>query len=83
MVTETNGDVCRLDSNLCSFLVTPCSTRRKNRNGKVNFEEGWSDSPDSARLFSPLPLHAIAHLRDLEDNKKKQEGYAEEVRAKQ
>jgi hypothetical protein len=77
------GYVRRLGSNLRASLVTPCSTRRKNRNGEVNFEERSMDSPDSARRFSPPSSHAIAHLRDLEDDKKNQEGCAEEVTAKQ
>jgi hypothetical protein len=77
MVTKTNGDVRRLGSNLHASLVTPGSTRRKNRNGKVNVKDRVLDAPDSARQFSPMSLREIAHLRDLEDD------YAEEVTAKQ
>jgi hypothetical protein len=70
MVTKTNGDLRRLGSNLHASLVTPGSTRRKNRNGKVNVKDGVLDAPDSACQFSPMSLRAITHLRDLEDDEK-------------
>ncbi len=80
MVTKTKGgDVRRLHSKLRASLVTPCSTRRKNRNGKVYFEEQSMDSPDSSSQYSPLSSHAIAHLRDLEEDEEDKEGYDEDI----
>jgi hypothetical protein len=71
MVTKTIGDVRKLGSNLHASLVTPGSTRRRNRDGKVNVEDGVMDAPDTACQFSPMSSHAIAHLRDVEDDGKK------------
>jgi hypothetical protein len=83
MVTKTIGDVRKLGSNLHVSLITPSSTRRRNRNGKVNVDDGVMDAPDPACRFSPMSSHAIAHLRDVEDEKENQEDCAEEVTAKQ
>jgi hypothetical protein len=76
MVTETIGDVRKLGSNLHASLITPGSTRRRNRNGKVHVEDGVMDVPDSAFRFSPMSSHAIAHLRDVEDDEENQEDCA-------
>jgi hypothetical protein len=83
MVTKTIGDVRKLGSNLHASLVTPGSTRREKRNGKVNIDDGVMDAPDTACRCSPMSLHAIAHLRDVEDDEENQEDCAEEVTAKQ
>ena len=83
MVTKTIGDVRKLGSNLHLSLVTPGSTRRGKINGKVNVDEGVMDAPDTACRCSPMSLHAIAHLRDVEDDEENQEDCAKEVTAKQ
>jgi hypothetical protein len=83
MVTKTIGDVRKLGSNLHASLVTPGSTRRGKRNGKVNVEDRVMDAPDTACRCSPMSLHAITHLRDVEDDEENQEDCAEEVTAKQ
>jgi hypothetical protein len=70
-------------SNLHASLVTPGSTRRGKRNGKVNVEDRVMDAPDTACRCSPMSLHAITHLRDVEDDEENQEDCAEEVTAKQ
>jgi hypothetical protein len=82
MVTKTIGDVRKLGSNLHASLVTPVSTRRGKRNGKVNVDDGVMDAPGTACQCSPMSLHAIAHLRDVVDDKENQEDCAEEVTAK-
>jgi hypothetical protein len=83
MVTKTIGDVRKLGSNLHASLITPGSTRRRNRNGKIHVKDGVMDVPDPACRFSPISSHAIAHLRDVEDDKENQKYCAEEVTAKQ
>jgi hypothetical protein len=83
MVTKTIGDVRKLGSNLHVSLITPGTTRRKNRNGKVNVDDGVMNAPDTACRRSPMSLHAIAHLRDVEDDEENQEDCAGEVTAKQ
>jgi hypothetical protein len=83
MVTKTIGDVRKLGSNLHASLITPGSTRRGIRKGKVNVDDGVMDAPDTACRCSPMSLHAIAHLRDVEDDEENQEDCAEEVAAKQ
>jgi hypothetical protein len=64
MVKKTIGDVRKLGSNLHASLVTPGSTRRGKRNGKVNVDDGVMDAPDTACRCSPMSSHVIAHLRD-------------------
>jgi hypothetical protein len=83
MVTKAIGDIRKLGSNLHASLITPGSTRRRSRNGKVNVDDRMMDAPDTACRCSPRSLHAIAHLRDVEDDEEKQEDCAEEVTAKQ
>jgi hypothetical protein len=58
---ELGVNVRKLDSNLHTAFITPCSTRGKNRNGRVGPSENSSSSP---HLSSPMSAHAIA--RDLE-----------------
>jgi hypothetical protein len=48
MVTKTIGDVRKLGSNLHASLITPGSTRRWNRNGKVHVKHGVMDAPGPA-----------------------------------
>jgi hypothetical protein len=50
MVTKTIGDVRKLGSGLHASLITPGSTRRGNRNGKVNVDDKVMDAPDTAAL---------------------------------
>jgi hypothetical protein len=79
MVTkaELGVNVRKLDSNLRTAMITPCSTCGKYRNGKV---EQSMDSPSSPRISSPMSSHAILHLRDLEfeDDKEEEEGTAKQ-----
>jgi hypothetical protein len=70
MVTKTIGDVRKLGSNL-------------HGNGKVNVNDGVMDAPDTACQCSPMSSHAIAHLRDIQDEEENHEDCAEEVTAKQ
>jgi hypothetical protein len=65
MVTkaELGVNLRKLDSNLRTALITPCSSRGKNRNSKVQHSQ---NSPSSPRLSSPMSSHVIAQLGDLE-----------------
>jgi hypothetical protein len=74
MVTmaQLGVNVRKLNSNLRAALVTPDSTRRKNRNGMV----GESlNLPLSPRFSSPMSLQAIAQLRDLESEEDEEGNY--------
>ena len=66
MVTmaQLGVNVRKHNSNLRAASVTPRSTRGKNRNGMVGESRTVSSSP--RLLSSPMSLHAIAQLRDLE-----------------
>jgi hypothetical protein len=72
MVTmaQLGVNVRKLNSNLRAALITPSSTRGKNRNGFCKNRKGiMGDSqnlPSSPCFSSPMSLHAIAQLRDLE-----------------
>jgi hypothetical protein len=72
MVTmgQLGVNVRKLNSNLRASLVTPSSTRGKNRNDFDKNRKGMvgesQNLPSSPRFSSPISSHAIARLRDLE-----------------
>jgi hypothetical protein len=79
MVTmaQLGVNVRKLNSNLRAFLVTPSSTRGKNRNDFDKNRKGMvgeSQTLPSSPLFStPMSSHAIAQLRDPESEDEEDE----------
>jgi hypothetical protein len=73
MVTmaQLGVNVRKQNSNLRAALVTPGSTRgkNKNRNGMVEVSQNLPSSP---RFSSPMSLHAISQLRDLKSEEDKE-----------
>jgi hypothetical protein len=67
MVLKTGGGgVRKLGSQLHPAWITSTSTQWKNRKDKVCFEEHSVNLPSSPCIISPMSLHTIAHLRDVE-----------------
>jgi hypothetical protein len=67
-MAQLGVNVRKLNSNLRAFLVTPSSTRDKNRNDFDKNRKGMvgesQNLPSSPLFSSPMSSHAIARLRD-------------------